>query len=71
LKAAKKPLSAGETEVKIDCMMKVFKIINNVRVYSAEENYTSAYFTIKNGKIVGNKSLLIKKNIQNNPLIFL
>ena len=49
LKASKKS-NVGNTDVRIDCIVRTFKLVNNIRIYSTEEECTSNICTIKDGK---------------------
>ena len=53
LKAAKKHSTVGEIDLKIDCMLRVFKIINNIKRYTPEEDCTNTTCTIKDGSKLG------------------
>ena len=45
LKASKKS-NVGNTDVRIDCIVRTFKLVNNIRIYSTEEECTSILFVI-------------------------
>ena len=52
LTTKKKQSKAGETDFKVEYLTRLFKIINNQKVYSAEEAYSTSISNIKDGKIV-------------------
>ena len=45
----KKNTVNGETQVKVDCMIRGYRIVNQVKVYSPEEEITSNTFTVQVG----------------------
>ena len=51
LKASKKS-NVGNTDMRIDCIVRLFKLVNNRRIYSTEEECTSSICTINDGKDV-------------------
>ena len=50
LHTSKKVAVTGETDLKVACMIREFKIVNHVKIYSQEEVTNSKTFTIDNGK---------------------
>ena len=50
LKSSKAAMPLGETLVKIDCWTRTFKMVNNQRIFTADEEYISNIFTIERGK---------------------
>ena len=46
LKSSKQTTARGATKLKIDCWTKLFKIINNQRIYNAEEEFSSNIYDI-------------------------
>ena len=51
LKSSKHVKDGGQAEVKIDCWTKLFKIVNNQRLYSPQEEFTSNIYSNIEGKI--------------------
>lgn len=52
LRCSKKISVRGETEVKVECTTKTFQLINNIKVYKNEENFTVNTYQIEGGKIM-------------------
>ena len=52
LHTSKKVGVAGETDIKVACIIREFKILNHVKMYSPEEETNNNTFTIERGKSI-------------------